>query len=416
VRFGSSVGRRLAAIAVASALLLVAGCSDDRSRTVDLPSQADEALPEDVAGRIDDAVTRAMGLAAAPGAIVGVWAPWSGFQLEAYGTTEVGGDEPMTTDMHFRAAATTKAMTCTVLLGFVDDGRVALDDLLSDYVTLVGVEGITLGQLCQSTSGVGNFRSTFQSDFVGNPTRPWVDEELVTDGLSRSSDVAPGSAYAGNDTGYVLLGMALERVGGSSLADLYQEYVFGPVGMSGSRFPGASTTTLPDPAPHGYQVVGGDCASPRDVSELSPSMLGAAGGAVTTAEDLRRFSQAFASGSPFSDATAERQWETVPIGGEAPTWENFGYGGYEYGTLRGQFGDIPGFATAAFSDPTTGLTVVVMLNASTASSQLVKALALELASYASAAPATGDNTAPAPSLPWSAEQMQEQSAAAAVCQ
>lgn len=404
------------AVAAATALLVLAGCSDDRSSTVDLPSQADEALPSDVSTQIDDAVTRAMGLAAAPGAIVGVWAPWSGFQLEAYGTTEAGGGEPMTTDMHFRAAATTKEMTCTVLLGLVDEGRVTLDAPVSDYVGTVGIEGITLGQLCQSTSGIGNFRATFENEFVTNPTRPWVDEELVSDGIARSGDAAPGSAYAGNDTGYVLLGMALERIGGTSLANLYNEYVFDRIGMSETRYPSASTTTLPDPAPHGYQVVGDDCASPRDVSELSPSMLGAAGGVVTTADDLRRFAQAFASGAPFSDATASTQWETVPLGSDKPTWQSFGYGGYQYGTMRGQFGDIPGFATAAFSDPTSGLTVVVMLNASTASTQLVKALALELASYASTAAASGDNTVPEPSLPWSAEQMQQQSADAAVCQ
>jgi D-alanyl-D-alanine carboxypeptidase len=416
VRFGSTVGRRLTALAVATSLLLLSGCSNERTSGVELPSQADAALPDDITTRIDDAVTRSMGLAAAPGAIVGVWAPWSGFHVEAYGTTEVGGDEPMTTDMHFRTAAVTKAMTCTVLLGLVDDGRVELDDPVSDYVTIVGTEGVTLGQLCQSTSGLGNFRDSFESQFVDNPTRPWVDEELVTDGIARTGDAEPGTAFRGNDTGYVLLGMALERAGGSSLSSLYQRYVFDPIGMTDSRMPGATTTTLPAPAPHGYEVVSDDCAAPRDVSKLSPSMLGAAGGAVSTVDDLRRFAQAFASGSPFSSATAKTQWETVPLGGKSPTWQSYGYGGYQLGTMRGQFGDIPGFSTAAFSDPDTGLTVVVMLNASTASTQLTKALALELASYASTAPATGENSTPEPSLPWSPEQMQQESAGAAVCQ
>lgn len=416
MRVGSTLGRRLVAAAVATSLLVLAGCSDDRSSSVELPSQADSALPSDVATQIDDAVTRAMGLAAAPGAIVGVWAPWSGFQLEAYGTTTVDGDVPMTTDMHFRASATTKSMTCTVLFAFVDDGRAALDDPVSDYVSIVGTEGMTLGQLCQSTSGIGNFRQSFQSQFLDNPTRPWVDEELVSDGIARSGDAEPGAGFSGNDTGYVLLGMALERIGGTSLANLYQQYVFDPIGMSESRLPSASTTSLPSPAPHGYQVVDDDCSAPRDLSKLSPSMLGAAGGVVTTADDLRRFAQAFASGALFSDATAEKQWETVPLGGSTPTWQSYGYGGYQYGTLRGQNGDIPGFSTAAYSDPTSGLTVVVMFNASTASRQLVNALALELASYASTAAASGDNTVPEPSLPWSAEQMQQQSSDAAVCQ
>jgi D-alanyl-D-alanine carboxypeptidase len=408
--------RGLIAAAVAASLLTLAGCSGGSSADVELPSQVDRPLAEEVATRIDDAVARGMGLAAAPGAIVGVWAPWSGFQLSGYGTTEIGGQEPMSPEMHFRAAASTKAMTCTVLLGMVDDGRVALDDPVGEYVTVVGTEEMTLGQLCQSTAGLGNFRDTFQSQFVSNPTRAWAAEELVSDGVARSGDTTPGSAYSGNDTGYVLLAMALENAGDAPIEDLFERYVFAPLGMSQSDLPAASTTALPDPAPHGYQVLGGDCAAQSDLSELSPSMLGAAGGAVTTADDLKRFAQGFAAGAPFTETTVTAQWETVPLGADAPTWQGFGLGGFQFGPMRGQFGDIPGFSTAAFSDPTSGLTVVVMLNASTASPQLVQALALELASYALTAPAAEGRTAPEPSLPWSAEQMQQQSAAAAVCQ
>lgn len=418
MQFRSGGVRRLVSgtAVIAAAVLILTGCTSNGSRGVDRPEQVDAPLAEDVATRIDDAVARSMGLAGASGAIVGVWAPWSGFHVEGYGTTEPGGDEQMTPDMHFRAAAVTKAMTCTVLFEFVDDGLVALDDPVSDYVTVVGTEGMTLGQLCQSTSGIGNFRATFEPQFVTNPKRPWVAEELVSDGLARSGSAEPGAAYAGNDTGYVLLGMALERVGGESLSALFEDYVFSPLGMGQSSLPGATTTELPDPAPRGFEVVGGDCANPRDVTELSPSMLGAAGGAVTTVEDLGRFAQAFAEGSPFSEKSAATLWETVSLGTKAPTWQGFGYGAYQYGPMRGQFGDIPGFSTAAFSDPESGLTVVVMLNASTASTQLVQSLALELASYGLGAPPADGKSAPEPSLPWSPEQMQEQSARVGVCQ
>ncbi|RWZ59223.1 class A beta-lactamase-related serine hydrolase [Labedella populi] len=415
MRFRSGIGRRLMAVSVAVTLLALAGCSTDGSAAIDLPAQTDAPLTGDISGRIDDAVDRAMSLAAAPGAIVGVWAPWSGFQLKGYGEAEIGG-EAMSPDMHFRAASTTKAMTCTVLLGLVDEGRVALHDLASEFVSVVGIEGITLGQLCQSTSGLGNFRSTFQSQFVSNPTRRWVPEELVSDGVARSSDAAPGSAYTDDDTAYVLLGMALQRIGGEPLGDLFEKYVFDPIGMRESSLPAAATTTLPEPAAHGYQVVGDDCAAPKDLSELSPSMLGTSGGAVTTADDLKRFAQAFATGSMFSDETAKTQWTTVPLGGDAPTWQGYGYGAFQIGPLRGQVGNIPGFSTAAFSDPATGLTVVVMLNSSSARGKLVRALALELASYAAAAPAADGQTRPEPTLPWSPEQMQAESTSAAVCQ
>ncbi|RWZ51076.1 class A beta-lactamase-related serine hydrolase [Labedella phragmitis] len=416
MRFRSGIGRRLVAVTAAATLLVLAGCSSNGSASIDLPAQADAPLPDDIRTRIDDAVERGMSLSAASGAIVGVWAPWAGFHLEGYGTSEFGGDRPMTPDMHFRAAATTKAMTCAVLFGLVDEGKVALDDSAGDFVNVVGIEGVTLGQLCRSTAGLANFRSSFQDEFVTNPTRPWVASELVSDGIARSGGAEPGAAYAEDDTAYVLLGMALERIGGESLAELFDRYVFDPIGMSQSSLPGARTTTLPDPAPHGYQVLNDDCASPKDLSELSPSMLGTAGGAVTTADDLKRFTQAYATGAMFSEKSTEKLWTTIPLGAEVPTWQAYGFGAFQIGPLRGQVGSIPGFSTAAFSDPESGLTVVVMLNSSSARSKLVRALALELASYAVAAPATGDGKAPETTLPWSPEQMQAESADVAVCQ
>ena len=39
------------------------------------------------------------------------------------------------------------------------------------------------------------------------------------------------------DTGYVLLGLVLERAAGKPLAELYDEYVFDPLGMTSSTYP-----------------------------------------------------------------------------------------------------------------------------------------------------------------------------------
>ncbi len=76
----------------------------------------------------------------------------------------------------------------------------------------------------------------------------------------------------------------------------------------------------------------------------------------------------------------------------------------QVGSLVGQFGAVPGYTTAAFSDPQSGLTVAVVLNDSAAGSGIGGYLAWELAAIASKAPAAAGETAPEAGLPWTADQ------------
>ncbi|WP_438877068.1 serine hydrolase domain-containing protein, partial [Bacillus cereus group sp. BC44] len=88
----------------------------------------------------------------------GVWAPWAGSWTTAQGTTKRGGTQPVSADMRFRVGQNTTPMTCTVLLQLVDEGEVGLDDPLTTWLPgLVGVEGVTLRELCQDTSGIGDY-------------------------------------------------------------------------------------------------------------------------------------------------------------------------------------------------------------------------------------------------------------------
>ena len=79
-----------------------------------------------------------------------------------------------------------------------------------------------------------------------------------------------------------------------------------------------------------------------------------------------------------------------------------GLGGHQAGPLRGFSGIAPGFLTAAYSDPESGLTVAVSFNSSTASDGFAASAARALAAIAveqgAAAGATG-----LPQLPWTAD-------------
>ncbi|HEY5224196.1 MAG TPA: serine hydrolase domain-containing protein [Microbacteriaceae bacterium] len=413
---GSRAGRlkRTTALLVSAALVLGLAACTGAGAAPQAPAQAGGSLPTDVTKQLQTAVTDAMTRAGASGAIVGVWAPWAGSWTAGLGTVSTDkGAANMSTSMSFRIASNTKSMTCTVLLALVDGGQVALADPVSKYLPrMVGLGGITLGQLCQNTSGIADYEPSLAAQFVTNPTRQWIPMELISDGLAEPLAGNPGVQFAYSNTGFVLLGMALQAATGRSWSDLYQAYVWGPLGLKHTSLPDSGVLTLPSPHAEGYASAldaSGQpiCDTVLNDTQLSPSIGWTAGGVVSTLGDLKTYVQALAGGTLVSAASSKAQWATVPLSGSAPTWQGYGLGVVTLGPMRGHDGDIPGFISAMMTEPKSGLTVVVMLNNSTVGGGFAQLLGMQLASIASKVPAVSGSKAPVIALPWSAEQAKQ---------
>jgi len=406
------------AFALALALSLAA-CSAPPAARVDLPAQTDAKLPADTVTALQDAVTNAVAASGASGAVVGVWAPWSGSWVSGVGTVQpAGAGKAVSADAEFRAAQITRAMTCDVLYAQVERGKVSLDDPVTKWVSGVAdLTDVTLGQLCDGTSGIGSYAGQLTPLWLTKPDRTWNPRELASCGLGLERTTTPGTAYRDSDAGYVLLGLALEKATGEPAAQLFQEYVFDRLGMTASQLatsPPASGDLLPGylslPAPEG----GLNCAAPAELTKLSPSTGYTDSGVVTDVHDLGLYAQAVATNALVPKGFNRLAHEVSAYDG-APSWLTAGGGVYHAGSLIGQYGSVPGYATAAFSDPATGLTVAVTLNNSAAGGSPALWLAWELAALASKAPATSGQTTPDGGLPWTAQQFHHAITGAAVC-
>ena len=419
---GRRAARRAVATAVVAGLALaLSGCTTSTDVTGRLPTQASGELPADTVAALTSATQEAITYSGASGAIVGVWAPWAGRWTSGLGTRERGGTAAMTTSLSYRSAGLTSAMTCTVLLALADKGTVALDDPVKRYLPrMVGVGDIRLEQLCNGTSGLAPLGNQVRVQFIANPQREWSEQELIGEGLAGATYTAPGAAYRASDPAVDLLGVVLETATQSSWDDLYSTYVLDPLKLTATELPDPSTDGVPSAHPGAYaHALNADgspnCDAPADVTDLSNSVGWVASGAVSDLDETRVLTQAIAKGLLVSKSTAARQWMTVSRGDGAPTWNMQAVGAEVAGPLRGVVGMSPGSLTASYTDPTSGLTVAVMLNDSTASTDLVRNLALRLASIAAAAPATR-GSAPTISLPWTEADTAAAVAAAAVCQ
>lgn len=404
--------RRWRAAAAGAALLglLLTGCAAEDSFSYQPPAQVDGALPDDTVAAMQAAVDNALVSSGASGAIVGVWVPWSGSWVTGVGTQGRDGGK-VDTDMSFRIGDVTRLMTCDVLYALADEGTVKLDAKVTKYVSGVAdteMKEVTLLDLCNGTSGAGSSEPTVKSAWLNTPERVWAPLELAGFGLGRDR-VAPHTTFRDSDAGYLVLGLALERASGKTASELIAEYVTEPLGLPGTALPGAAPAAPSDgPVLNGHYlptVEGGySCAAPVDITTISASTGFTDSGVVSTISDLGRYAQAEAKQVLRTKDTPARFGAPLPVGAKQPSWYQATGGAYLVGSLVGQHGWTPGYATSAYSDPKTGFTVAVVMNDSTVGGLFAQTLSWELAAIASKAPAASGETAPEFGLPFTAEQ------------
>ncbi|GAA4169071.1 serine hydrolase domain-containing protein [Gryllotalpicola koreensis] len=410
---GRRATRALAAVAVALSALL-AGCSSGAggATVTAIGAQAGDRMPDATAKQLQAALDKAVKLSGGSGGVAGVWAPWAGTWTAASGTVSRDkGAAPMNVDSSFRIGSITKEATCTVLLKLVADKKVGLDDEVSKYLPrMVGLNGLTLGGLCQNTSGFADYWSSLNPQMVTNPGRNWDAVELINSALGKARVGAPGQTWSYSNAGFVLLGLALQTATHQNWQTLYQKYVTGPLGIADTTtLP--TGTSLPSPSPTGYAadrdpVTGAtNCKVLDDDTGLSPSAMQQAGGLVSTLDDTASLVHAVAAGALLPAGVAAQQQKAVNMSDSMPSWAQYGLGVEKMGPLIGHASAVPGFATAAYSDPKSGLTVVVMVNSSTPGANFARLVALQLASIGSKASASSGHKQPAIGLPWTADQL-----------
>ncbi len=182
-------------------------------------------------------------------------------EVAAVGSASLGG-AAMARDSIFRIASITKPITAASLMMLVDDGRIALDDPVGEWLpeldkpsvvrtpasevddVVPANRPITVLDLLASRAGYG-----FASDFTlpavqrlftvqkdGREVQGFPAPDVWMAELSRIPLLyQPGQAWL-YDTCSTVQGVLIARVSGQSLPEFMAERVFGPLGMADSAF------------------------------------------------------------------------------------------------------------------------------------------------------------------------------------
>ena len=286
------------AILVAAPSLALFGCAASRS--------ADE--PE--LGTLLDRVVAA----GAPGVLV-VVREHGNVRIEARGFADRGSSSRMRADERFRIGSITKTFVATLVLRLAEDGALALDDTVESWLPGLIPRGqaITVRHLLAHTAGL--FDYVEDDRFIADRERRWTPRELVSLAIAHAPERSPpGRSFAYSSTNYIVLGLIAEKAGSAPLGRQLRERLFEPLGLRSTSFvPGVirGRHVHGHLAPSRQGIVTGP---PVDTSDEPAWWTWAAGGIVSTANDLQRFFAALLDGRLLAPALLREMETLVPAG------------------------------------------------------------------------------------------------------
>jgi D-alanyl-D-alanine carboxypeptidase len=239
---------------------------------------ADERFPPIDEEALVDIINTGMTAQRQPGLIVGIWIPARGSLVRAFGTSDLASNAPMQVDDHVRIASITKTFMAVATLQLVDDGRLSLDDTLSNYVE--GVDNgnrITIRNLRSMTSGIYDFTSDdrFLKDFTDDPLMSFAPQDVLHILKRHKPAFGPGEKVSYCDTNYILLGMIVEKVTGEPVQTTITEKILKPLGLRHTSFPTAPA--IPEPFARGYYASDDGKGEFKDYTATNPAVAWTAG-------------------------------------------------------------------------------------------------------------------------------------------
>ena len=304
--------------------------------------------------------------AGAPG-VIALSAGPEGRWEQAAGLADAETGAPLTSAHRFPIGSLTKTFVATVVLQLVADGALELDR------TPDGLDA-TVRQLLNHTSGLPDAHSMEEllELYRLDPTQRayGIPRETAALVLGKTRLFPPGADWSYSGSNYLMLGLLIEDVTGSTLRRELQRRIFEPLGLTATDLPDAPPEDLargylpPDnpllPAP-GQSLV--------DVTEVLPGDY-AGGGVVSTADDVARFLHALLGGELIAPELRAELLDTV-----VSDWdEGDGYGlGIESitsigdetspcGQAWGHLGFTLGHTTIALSSESGDRQAVVLVN------------------------------------------------------
>jgi D-alanyl-D-alanine carboxypeptidase len=250
-------------------------------------------------------------------------------------------------DQPFHVASIGKTVTSALIAKLYEKGQIDYEDPITRFLPSDLLEGlfvlngidyadrVLVRHLLNHTSGIADYISDKTDDkrtvidvVIEDPSRFWTPLDTIQWAKNElKTHFPPGKGFHYSDTGYQLLGLAVEKITGMSFHTSLHKEIFDPLGMSHTYQLYYSEPAQPSSFPMANVYIG-----KQDVTNFkSISIDWAGGGLVSTSEDLLSFIQALKKNFLIKKETFDRMKD----------WARFSRGiDYGYGLMNFRFKDM----------------------------------------------------------------------------
>jgi CubicO group peptidase (beta-lactamase class C family) len=183
-----------------------------------------------------------------PGCAVGVSRGGTVLLTRGYGMADLETGTPITPETIFESGSVAKQFTAAATVLLALDGKLDLDDPVRKYIPELPDYGrtVTIRHLLTHTSGLREWSDLVAAQGWPRGTRRHTQAvlfDVVT--RQRSLNYPVGDYYSYTNSGYGLLFTIVERVSGKPFEQFFEQRIFGPLGMTHTRWRDDFTRLVP---------------------------------------------------------------------------------------------------------------------------------------------------------------------------
>jgi CubicO group peptidase (beta-lactamase class C family) len=328
----------------------------------------------DKPNKVADALLAAVGSPREPGAGILVLQDGRVAYLGARGVADMQAMRPIDGRTAFRLASVTKQFTAMAVMMLVRDGKLRYQDSLTAIFPDFPAYGraITVGHLLNHTSGLPDYEDLMPpADPSLSVEESQIDDAGVLELLKaqKAGWFVPGALWRYSNSGYVVLGLIVEKVSGRSFPTFLRERIFTPLRMDNTVALVRGRTRVSDRA-FGYTKEDGRWRF-TDQSRTSATL--GDGGVYSSLYDLTLWDEGLHRRLLLSEADMAPALVPVRVRGKGPVGPDGRPADYGFGWFLDAWQDHPrmwhygetvGFRTAIQRFTADGLTVIVLANRS----------------------------------------------------
>jgi len=275
------------------------------------------------------------------------------------GFTDSSASKKLTANAAFNLASISKTFTSSMVLMFVQEGRLKLDDSVSKYVAAFPYKQITIRHLLTHTHGMIEYFDWIHDtlgikDTIGNNTLLRLIAQHKPALIS-----VPGEKFNYCNTGYAMLALVLESISGMSYSQLLKNKITKPLGLTDTYIQTVSMVISPKSRVYGMKYEQSKWHL-FDLTSLD-DVVGD-GNIYSTVGDLLKWDQALRKGKLLSTETLQAAYTPVTVQETPKMVYGLGWIINEPGKKVSHSGSWNGFKNNMIRDLQKGFTLISLSN------------------------------------------------------